>query len=122
MSFDRGSLERRRNVPALDGSDSDVLGLCSFPRPLRVSALCGYSAAAEWGMCTRRSTALPGVITGLVQGGLGLHAVVARRGLGKLIGGDQGAELVREAEAVLEKETVKNVAALCRCLAPGFHT
>ncbi|HEX8794638.1 MAG TPA: protein kinase [Polyangiaceae bacterium] len=49
-----------------------------------------------------------------------LFAAAARRYLGKLVRGDEGAALVRQAETAMRAQSVRNVAAMCHCLAPGF--
>jgi hypothetical protein len=49
-------------------------------------------------------------------------AAVARRALGKMVKGDEGGGLVREGEAFLRAQTVKDIPALCRSLSPGFQT
>ena len=51
---------------------------------------------------------------------MGLHAAVARRRRGELLGGDEGRTLVAEAEAWMALEGVKNPARMCAALAPGF--
>ena len=49
-----------------------------------------------------------------------LFAAAARRYLGKLVKGDEGAAHVRLAEEAMGAQSVRNVLAMCRCLAPGF--
>jgi hypothetical protein len=49
-----------------------------------------------------------------------LFAAAARRYLGKLVKGDEGAALVRQADEAMGAQSVRNVPAMCRCLAPGF--
>jgi len=49
-----------------------------------------------------------------------LFAAAARRYLGKLVKGDEGAALVRLAEEAMAAQSVRNIPAMCRCLAPGF--
>jgi hypothetical protein len=49
-----------------------------------------------------------------------LFAAAARHYLGKLVKGDEGASLVRQAEDAMRAQSVRNVPAMCRCLAPGF--
>jgi hypothetical protein len=51
---------------------------------------------------------------------MALHAAAARRCLGKLTGGDEGARLIDRAEAWMRSETVKNPARMTAMLAPGF--
>jgi hypothetical protein len=49
-----------------------------------------------------------------------LHLAVARRYLGKLVAGDEGAALVAKAEGWLSAEGVRNLPAMSRCIVPGF--
>jgi hypothetical protein len=51
---------------------------------------------------------------------MALYAAATRRTLGKLLGGDEGRELVRLAETWMREETVKNPARITAMLAPGF--
>ncbi|MGO9712934.1 MAG: ATP-binding protein, partial [Polyangiaceae bacterium] len=50
-----------------------------------------------------------------------LYAAAARRRLGGLIGGDAGAQLVREADEWMVAQTVKDPAKMTAMLAPGFE-
>jgi eukaryotic-like serine/threonine-protein kinase len=50
---------------------------------------------------------------------MSLHAAAARRGLGALVGGDEGAGMIAEAEAAMQGEGVKNPARMAAMLAPG---
>jgi hypothetical protein len=49
-----------------------------------------------------------------------MHAEVARRALGTLVGGDEGRKLVERAEAWMKGETVRAPARFQRVFAPGF--
>jgi hypothetical protein len=51
---------------------------------------------------------------------MGLHAAVARRRRGELLGGEQGRALVAEADAWMTGEGVKNPTRMCAALAPGL--
>ena len=51
---------------------------------------------------------------------MGLHAAVARRRQGVLLGGDEGRALVAEADAWMAGQQVRNPARLAAVLAPGF--
>jgi hypothetical protein len=51
---------------------------------------------------------------------LGLCAAVARRRLGALIGGVEGANLVEAGEARMRQEGIVDVVAMSRLVAPGF--
>jgi hypothetical protein len=49
-----------------------------------------------------------------------LWSTAARRSLGRLLGGDEGAELVRAADAWMTAQGVKKPEKMCAMLAPGF--
>jgi hypothetical protein len=51
---------------------------------------------------------------------MALFAAATRRSLGKVIGGDEGRELVRAAEAWMASQTIENTRAMTAMLAPGF--
>ncbi|MEP6707122.1 MAG: serine/threonine-protein kinase PknK, partial [Pyrinomonadaceae bacterium] len=51
---------------------------------------------------------------------MGLYAAAARRRLGQSLAGDRGRELMAEADAWMQKQTIKNPEGLTRMLAPGF--
>jgi hypothetical protein len=50
-----------------------------------------------------------------------LHAAVARRCLGRLIGGDEGRHLVADAEAWMARQNVRNPARMTALVAPGLE-
>lgn len=50
---------------------------------------------------------------------MALHAAVARRLLGTLIGGSVGAEQLRDADSWFEQESIQNPEAMCSMVAPG---
>jgi hypothetical protein len=52
---------------------------------------------------------------------MALYAAAARRCLGKLVGGDEGRELVRSAEAWMTSESIKSPSHMTAMLAPGFE-
>jgi hypothetical protein len=51
---------------------------------------------------------------------MALHAEVARRRLGQVLGGDEGAALVAAAEAWMRAHDIAHVDRMTRLLAPGF--
>jgi len=51
---------------------------------------------------------------------MALHAAVARRHQGLLIGGDEGRQLVEPSEAWMRSQKVQNIAGMVAMLAPGF--
>ena len=56
---------------------------------------------------------------GFVEAGMALHAVVARRRLGRLIGGSTGTNMVEESESWLRSQGVREPDRLTEVLAPG---
>ena len=49
-----------------------------------------------------------------------LYAAAARRQLGKIIGGQRGAELIDMSEDWMRRQQIKNPTAFANMLAPGF--
>lgn len=49
-----------------------------------------------------------------------LHAAIARRQLGRLLGGDEGHALVEETDQWMAGQGIKNPARMAALLAPGF--
>jgi hypothetical protein len=58
--------------------------------------------------------------TVLEKADMSLYAAAARRRLGKLIGGDEGNELMNQADEWLSRQQVKNPPAVTKLMAPGF--
>jgi len=59
-------------------------------------------------------------LDGLEKADMALYAAAARRRLGKLIGGDEGDELMNQADEWLSRQQVKNPPAVTKLMAPGF--
>jgi eukaryotic-like serine/threonine-protein kinase len=59
-------------------------------------------------------------VTNFERTEMATYAAVTRAALGRTIGGDEGAELVRVAEAALRAQTVADPARWIAMLAPGF--
>jgi hypothetical protein len=51
---------------------------------------------------------------------MALYAAAARRRLGELLSGDEGRQLIADAEAWMTKQQIKNPAAVSNLMAPGF--
>jgi hypothetical protein len=66
-------------------------------------------------------THLTTAIEGLVAEDIGLFVHPARRRLGQLVSGDEGAAMVASAEAALTACGVKDLEAWTRMLVPGFE-
>jgi serine/threonine protein kinase len=63
---------------------------------------------------------LSAAISGFEQADMCLYAAAARRRLGQALGGDRGRSLIGEADAWMEKQTIKNPTRLTQMLVPGF--
>ncbi|MDX6444856.1 MAG: eukaryotic-like serine/threonine-protein kinase [Blastocatellia bacterium] len=59
-------------------------------------------------------------IEGLEASDMALYAATARRKLGEVMGGDQGRELIAQADHWMTKQQIKNPAAVANLMAPGF--
>jgi hypothetical protein len=59
-------------------------------------------------------------VTLLEAAGLRGYAAAARRGLGELLGGDEGEALVRQADTWMAAQQIRNPARMAAMLAPGF--
>jgi hypothetical protein len=59
-------------------------------------------------------------ISGFDAADRALYAAASRRCLGILLGGDEGRDLVRAADAWMTSESIKNPARMTAMLAPGF--
>jgi tetratricopeptide (TPR) repeat protein len=77
------------------------------------------------GIAVRESTEravslLREAVTGFDAADMALYAAASRRSLGVLLGGDEGRELVRAADAWMTSESIKNPARMTAMFAPGF--
>jgi tetratricopeptide (TPR) repeat protein len=59
-------------------------------------------------------------LSGFEASDMALNAAVARRCLGKLVGGERGEELVRAADTWMREQTVKRPDRICAMVAPGL--
>jgi eukaryotic-like serine/threonine-protein kinase len=59
-------------------------------------------------------------LEGLEHADMALYAAAARRRLGELLGGDEGSELVDQADEWFSRQQVKKPSAVTRLMAPGF--
>jgi len=60
-------------------------------------------------------------LTGLEATETGLYAAAARRRLGELLGGDEGSELIKQADEWMGRQQIRNPPAFTRLMAPGFE-
>ncbi len=59
-------------------------------------------------------------VPGFERADMAMHAAAARRQLGRLLGGDEGAKLIAAAEAWMAREEVVRPDRFVAMLAPGF--
>jgi hypothetical protein len=59
-------------------------------------------------------------LRGFEEAEMGLYAAATRRCMGRLVGGDEGAAMVRSADEWMTAQTVKEPARLAAMLAPGL--
>jgi hypothetical protein len=78
--------------------------------------------AAVGGDVTAADHALAEAITQFERADMELYANVARRSLGGLRDGETGRDLLRQADAWMASQQIKNPASFTRMLAPGFTT
>jgi hypothetical protein len=85
-----------------------------------MAALLEGAAAAMRGDSARAAELLEVAAGTLDRADMRLHAALARRERGRLIGGDEGRTLLSEAHSWLVDHRVKSPARLGAMLAPGF--
>ncbi|RMH44831.1 MAG: serine/threonine-protein kinase PknK [Deltaproteobacteria bacterium] len=85
-----------------------------------LAALVAAGAAACAGDAAGAVQRLRGAVAACDAAELGLFAAAARWHLGRLVGGDEGAALVAEAEAAFAHQGVRSISRLAALLAPGF--
>jgi len=76
-------------------------------------------AAATRGETERALSLLEAAETGLAAADMALHAAVARRRRGELLGGDSGRALVAAADAWMASQAIRNPERMTAMLAPG---
>jgi hypothetical protein len=91
----------------------------AWKRALGAMIVVGAEACA--GRATDALPLLEGAERGFAEAGLALHAAVARRRRGELLGGDEGRALVAAADEWMRGQRIKNPARMAALLAPGFH-
>jgi hypothetical protein len=69
---------------------------------------------------SRAAVLLEEAVQGFEAADMALYAAAARRCLGTVLKGDEGAALTRDADAWMTGHTVKDPARLTAMLAPGF--
>ena len=69
---------------------------------------------------SRAAALVSQAIEGFEASDMKLYVATARRRLGEIIGGDGGAELIKQADDWMNKQEIKNPAAVANLMAPGF--
>jgi serine/threonine protein kinase/tetratricopeptide (TPR) repeat protein len=69
---------------------------------------------------SRAAALVSQAIEGFEASDMKLHVATARRRLGEIIGGDGGAELIKQADDWMNKQEIRNPAAVANLMAPGF--
>jgi serine/threonine protein kinase/tetratricopeptide (TPR) repeat protein len=69
---------------------------------------------------SRAAALVSQAIEGFEASDMRLYVATARRRLGEIIGGDGGAELIKQADDWMNKQEIKNPAAVANLMAPGF--
>jgi tetratricopeptide (TPR) repeat protein len=69
---------------------------------------------------SRAAALVSQAIEGFAASDMALYAATARRRLGEILGGDEGAKLIRQADDWMSKQQIKNPVAVANLMAPGF--
>ncbi|MDX6577393.1 MAG: eukaryotic-like serine/threonine-protein kinase [Blastocatellia bacterium] len=109
--------ERRLRI-AEDLANSIANEQMTWSNPLAMLIHAGL--AHRRGDDSRATALISRAIEGFEASDMTLFAAVARRRLGELRGGDDGGELVRQADDWMSKQQIKNPAAVANLMAPGF--
>ncbi len=92
----------------------------NFPGARPYCRLLRAALARERGDTERAMALLSVAAEGFDAADMVLYAAAARRHLGRMAGGEPGQNLVRDADALFARETVKNPERMAAMLAPGF--
>jgi hypothetical protein len=88
--------------------------------PEALALLIDAALAFRRGDAKRSGEILNSAMTAFEKVEMRLHAAVARRRLGQLVGGSEGQELVRRAEEWMTGQKIRNFDRMTRMLAPGW--
>ena len=105
---------------AIAAADARALRRTRAPYAAGWAALLEAGIAQHDGQLERAASLLRAAIGILDANQIGLYAAAARRRLGALLGGDEGAQLITIGDGVFHAQGAKNVAAMTEMLAPGF--
>jgi hypothetical protein len=116
---DEDSADRRAFL-RIAARDARKLRRENFPCARGYAWLIRAGLASARGNADRAMAHLAVAAEGFDAADMALHAAAARRQLGRLQGGEQGDRLIRDADALMAEETVKNPERMAAMLAPGF--
>src|SRR5439155_23592147 len=85
-----------------------------------LGALIDGGVAMARGNAVAARAHLEAAVAGFAATEMALWAAVARWQLGRLVGGDEGAALVRAAEELMRAQSVRDPGRVAATLAPGF--
>jgi tetratricopeptide (TPR) repeat protein len=92
----------------------------AWATPIAMMLRAGANAARGGAVADATVGLLREAVRGFEAAEMALFTATARRTLGKVIGGDEGHTLVREADAWMQSQGIANASATARMLAPGF--
>jgi hypothetical protein len=85
-----------------------------------LSKLLSAGVAAVEGRRDQATLHLAAAVDGFDLADMHLHAAVARRRLGQMLGGDRGQDLLRQADTFMTAQHIRNPSLMTRVFAPGF--
>lgn len=118
-SNDDRSTERRVLLQIAD-KGARKLARENFPSALPYSRLIQAGVAGGRGEADTAISLLGDASDSFDAVDMPLHAAAARRHRGRLMGGEEGSRLIRDADSLMEGEAVKNPERMAAMLAPGF--
>jgi hypothetical protein len=101
--------------------DIDLLTHEKVPWIDAIAALLRAGLARVTGDPAAARTALRAAIAGFQAQDMQLHAAVARRQLGRLLGGAEGERLLADAESWMATQTIRDPSRIARVFAPGLE-
>jgi tetratricopeptide (TPR) repeat protein len=113
-----GSERERRLLIAEQLADSLAKEQMGWSTPM--AAVIRAGLAKRRGDNAKAEVLTSQAIEGFEAADMTLYAAAARRRLGKIVGGDRGAELLNQAEELMRKRQIKNPVAFANLLVPGF--
>jgi hypothetical protein len=115
-------LSERSGLVRLVEQEASRLALESAPWARPLGELIGAGLAHSLGHVDRARAGLRAAEAGLRAADMATFAAAVRRRLGELTAGEQGGELVTNADLALGEQGVRRPDRMTRALAPGFET